>query len=124
MQYTLNRKEVENLLRRFSEDLIVDDGVIKLNPIDVHVIPMGKLDTMIKKPLLISVSLRMRSKIIELPLRCQLTDQNMANPSTLSLMDRINRMEDLLQNLTNQVEVIRTTITNLIDTLSGTRFDK
>ena len=101
-QQILTREEVKEFLRQFSENLYLADESIEPRPIDVHLVKMGKLATGVKL-FSSNVSIRMRLNIHKLPVRCKPVDNNMDEKSKSSLMDRIERLEYLLRNVSNQV---------------------
>ena len=103
-QHLLSREEVEKFLRDLSNDVYLDDATIKPRPINVRLVKIGKLS---KSTKLISstVLVRMQSNVYKLPIRCKSNSASKDNRSKLWPMDRINHMESLFLNLSNQVNL-------------------
>lgn len=103
-QKILNREEVTELLRQLSAHVYLGDERVEPRPIDVRLVKVGKLATNMK---LFSdtVPLRMRLNIHKLPVRCKLVDNNPDEKSKSRLMSRIDQLENLVRNLSNQVNM-------------------
>jgi hypothetical protein len=99
-QHTLSRHGVEKVLRALSENVQLEGDMIKPRPINARLVKIGKLST---NTTLFSntVLVRMRSNVHSLPLRCKPKDHG--GKSKLWLTDRVDRIENVLQNLTNHV---------------------
>jgi hypothetical protein len=96
----LSRGEVNKFLHALSHDVHLEDDIIKPRPINARLVKIGKLST---NTTLFSntVLVRMRPNAHSLPLRCKPKDHG--GKSKLWLTDRVDRIENVLQNLTNHV---------------------
>jgi hypothetical protein len=101
-QYTSSRGEVNKFLRALSDDVHLEGDMIKPRPINARLVKIGKLSTNTK---LVSdtVLVRMRPNVHSLPLRCKPEDNG--GKLKLSLTDRVDRLENVLRNLTNHVSI-------------------
>lgn len=106
-QQLLSREELENFLRDLSSDVYLDDATIKPRPIDVRLVKIGNL-TKNTKLISSNILVRMQSNVYKLPVRCKSNSTSKDNRSKLWPMDRINRLETLLLNLTHQVTTMIT----------------
>jgi len=99
-QYALSRGEVNKFLNALSENVQLEGDIIKPRPINARLVKIGKLST---NTTLFSntVLVRMRPNVHSLPLRCKPKDHG--GKSKLWLTDRVDRVENVLQNLTNHV---------------------
>jgi hypothetical protein len=99
-QHTLSRHIVGKFLRALSDNVELEGDMIKPRPINARLVKIGKLST---NTTLFSntVLVRMRSNVHSLPLRCKPKDHG--GKSKLWLADRVDRIENVLQNLTNHV---------------------
>lgn len=101
-QQILTREEMREFLRQFSANLYLADESIEPRPIDVHLVRIDQLTTGVQL-FSSNVSIRMRLNIHKLPVRCKPVDTSMDEKSKSSLMDRIERLEYLWRNVSNQV---------------------
>jgi hypothetical protein len=101
-QHTLSRHGVVKVLRALSDNVHLEGDMIKPRPINARLVKIGKLSTTTK---LFSntVLVRMRSNVHSLPLRCKPRDND--RKMKLLLTDRVNQIENALQNLTNHVSI-------------------
>jgi hypothetical protein len=99
-QHILSRHGVEKVLRVLSDNVQLEGDMIKPRPINARLVKIGKLST---NTTLFSntVLVRMRPNVHSLPLRCKPKDHG--GKSKLWLTDRVDRIENVLQNLTNHV---------------------
>jgi hypothetical protein len=99
-QHTLSRHGVVKVLRALSDNVQLEGDMIKPRPINARLVKIGKLST---NTTLFSntVLVRMRSNVHSLPLRCKPKEHG--GKSKLWLTDRVDRIENVLQNLTNHV---------------------
>jgi hypothetical protein len=99
-QHTLSRHGVVKFLRALSDNVELEGDIIKPRPINARLVKIGKLST---NTTLFSttVLVRMRPNVHSLPLRCKPEDHG--GKSKLWLTDRVDRIENVLQNLTNHV---------------------
>lgn len=104
-QQLLSREEVEKFLRDLSSDVYLDETTIKPRPINARLVKIGNL-TKNTKLLSSTILVRMQSNVYKLPVRCKFNSTSKDNRSKLWPMDRINRLESLLLNLTHQVTMI------------------
>jgi hypothetical protein len=103
-QHILSRQEVEKFLRELSGDVYLDDEIIKPRSINVRLVKIGKLNKNMKL-FSTNILVRMQPNIYKLPVRCKPNGTHKDNKSKSWPMDRINRMESLLLNLSNQVKM-------------------
>lgn len=105
-QQILNREEVTELLRQLSADVYLGNQRIEPRPIDVRLVKIGKLATN-GKLFSTTLPIRMRLNVHKLPVRCKSVDNNADETSKSRLMSRIDQLENLLRNLSNQVSMTR-----------------
>ncbi|CAF1355704.1 unnamed protein product [Adineta steineri] len=100
-QYILSRHDVSKFLREFFDNTYLEGDIIKPRPINGYLVKIGKFSTNTK---LFSntVLVRIRPNVHVLPLRCK-SDEN-GGKSKGWLLDRIDRIENTLLNLSNIVE--------------------
>ena len=101
--HTLSRHGVEKFLRELSNNVYLEDDIIKPRPVDAYVVKIGKLSTNTKL-FSSTVLVRMRSNVHVLPLRCKPGDNG--SKSKLWLSDRVEQIENILLNLSNHVSII------------------
>lgn len=88
-QYILNRDEVEKFLHELSDNVYLDDDIVKPRSIKVHLIKIDKLTTNMKL-FSSTILVRMQSNVYKLPVRCKPSDNNnKADKSKSLLSDRI-----------------------------------
>lgn len=99
-EYIISRGGVEKLLRELFNSVHLEDDLIKPRPLDVYLIKIAKINTNTK---LFSdtVRVRIRPHVHVLPLRCQPNENG--DKLKLSLLQRLERMENILYNLSNHV---------------------
>ncbi len=101
-QYTFSRNDVDKFLRELSNNVYLAGDIINPRPINARLVNIGKISTNTKlfsNPVLV----RMRSNVHALPLRCKPGDNG--GKSKLWLTDRVDRMENVLLNLSNHVSM-------------------
>jgi hypothetical protein len=103
-EHILSREEVDEFLRELSGDVYLDDETIKPRPINVRFIKIEKLSTNMKL-FSSTILVRMQSNVYKLPVRCKPTGNNKSEKSKSCPIDRIDRIENLVMNLTNQVKM-------------------
>ncbi len=101
-QYTFSRNDVDKFLRELSNNVYLAGDIINPRPINARLVNIGKISTNTKlfsNPVLV----RMRSNVHALPLRCKPGDNG--GKSKLWLTDRVDRMENVLLNLSTHVSM-------------------